>query len=284
MAYAEQIQIRQPEDFTDGHWQMPELFLSGNHSQWLMAQEQWRSFLDQNSGSGFAPARAHSAILHAENLGQLQNGSQPETQEKLLRDLLTDTVELTAWGTLFTHYYGERANYGSRSRYSMLYDVVAQRRRVKADIQLFDRYFRNDPIPLIYEALLAIFHDAQAIVSGQGQLSEVANIYSRRLLTGLLAEHKVVKGLRSVWPAARHATVAEERRQIDAVVPVNDKAGTKIRLQVKSRYVPNSTMQVIPHHGFLEAKVPMNPANNNPLRLSPKQKAILTQAVRQQLV
>lgn len=291
MAYLEQKHFRQTEDFDGSSFPIPELFLNGNRHQWLIAQDYWEVFLAQNSESGFAPARARSAILYAENLGSPQypssetNGDGHHVEkEELVRDLMTDTVGLTAWETLFRHHYGDKARFGSWSRYSMLYDVVAQRQRVKTNIESFDRYFRNEPIPFVYGGLLTIFNNAQAIVSGHNLLSEADIVQARRLLTGLLAEHKVVKGLRSVWPATRHATIPEERRKIDAVVSTNGSAGSGILLQVKSRYVPNSIMTINPRPRFLEVNVPMNPANNNPLRLSPKQRDILIQAVEQQLV
>lgn len=142
-------------------------------------------------------------------------------------------------------------------------DLGNSYRTLQEHIGDYVRIFEGVPGDLKYEGLDAIMYEAGCLIYGQEEITNSEDL-SRKLLIGLLAEHKVLTALKEEgWELAFYSSVERDTRfKSDITVPVGDwRTRETVDLQVKALPRPEHKLDIwpIPHsYRLLCVEVPMH--------------------------
>lgn len=183
--------------------------------------------------------RIDSALSLAEKLrGGYKLGLEDEStliypSQDVISAIFLDAVILQGHDT----YFKENRSRKGRPNPERFEKLMNTRATFKDDIFDYARIFDGAPDSTMYEGLRAIMYEAECILRNKDELPKGLEVKSRRLLTGMLGEHKVLHGLRSSgWGYAYYASNRlEDYFKSDIIVPFGElRDRTSLAIQVKT--------------------------------------------------
>lgn len=137
--------------------------------------------------------------------------------------------------------------------------LVEAKHRLQNQIMTFSNIYANNSPVLAYQGLSSIMYEARCVLFNDMDLPARAEAINKKLMAGILAEHKVLQALRkSGWKNAYYASVNDDTKfSTDLVVPVGAwqnrrwldlqvKAGPKMRIRKNAYGIVDVTVPVRP--------------------------------------